>query len=49
MSVMGFQKISLDGVGGWCELYPIFWDFLNLFNFAKPLAQSKMSVGLQTG
>ena len=38
MSVMGFQKKSLDGVGGWGELYPnIFLDFWNLFNFAKPL------------
>ena len=30
MSVMGFQKQSLDGgwVGGWGELYPIcFWNF----------------------
>ena len=28
MSVMGFQKKSLDGVGGWGELYPIFVGFL---------------------
>ena len=35
MTVMGFQKKSLGGVGGWGEFYPIFfWDF---FNFAKPL------------
>ena len=38
MSVMGFQK-SLDGVGGWGELYPIFLDVWNLFNFAKPLSR----------
>ena len=39
MSVMGFQKKSLDGqVGGWCELYTSFFlDFLNFFNFANPL------------
>ena len=25
-------------MGGWCKLYPVlFWIFLNLFNFAKPL------------
>ena len=32
MSVMGFQKKSLDGgwVGGWGELYPIFF-FWELF------------------
>ena len=30
MSVMGFQKKSLDGVGVWGELYPILiWIFLN--------------------
>ena len=34
MSMMGFQKKSLDG-----ESYPSFFfvDFLNFFNFAKPL------------
>ena len=39
MSVMGFQKKKLDvGVGGWGEVYPSsFLDFLNFFNFAKPL------------
>ena len=40
MSVMGFQKKNLMGVGGCCELYPSFFlDFWNLFNFAKPLIQ----------
>ena len=35
---MGFQKKSLD-VGGWGELYPnVFWDFLKVFTFAKPLS-----------
>ena len=33
MSVMGFKKKKLDG--GWGELYPIFLDFLNFFNFAQ--------------
>ena len=34
MSVMGFH----GGWVGWGEFYPrFFWDFLNLFNFAKPL------------
>ena len=38
MSVKGFQKKKFGwGVGGWGELYPFFLDFLNLFNFAKPL------------
>ena len=32
MSVMGFHKKSLEGLGGWGELYPIFF-----FNFAKTL------------
>ena len=28
MSVMGFQRESFDGVGGWGELYPsLFWIF----------------------
>ena len=37
MSMMGFKKKSLDGgVCGWGELYPIFWGFLEFFNFAKP-------------
>ena len=28
MSVMGFKKKCLYGVGGWCELYPsLFWIF----------------------
>ena len=35
MSVIGFKKKFVWGVGGWGELYPsFFWDF---FNFAKPL------------
>ena len=38
MSVMGFQRKSL---GGWGELYPsVVFDFLNFFNFAKPLTDS---------
>ena len=37
MSVMGFQKKFGWRVGGWGELYPIFLDFWNLFNFANPL------------
>ena len=29
MSVMGFQKKSLDGVGGWGELNPsFFWNLV---------------------
>ena len=36
MSVMGFQKKSLDGVGGWGELYPSFFLFLEFLNFAGP-------------
>ena len=44
MSVMGFQKKSLDGgpgVGGCGELYPICsWIFGKKFNFAKPLKDS---------
>ena len=41
MSVMGFQKKSLDGgwVGGWGEVYPSFFlGFLEFFNLAKPLS-----------
>ena len=39
MSVMGFHKQHFDGgVGGWCELYPIFLGFLEFFNFAQPLS-----------
>ena len=34
MSVMGFQK---KFVGGWGELYPIFFGFWEFFNFTKPL------------
>ena len=41
---MGFQKKS---VGGWGELYPVlFWIFLNFFNFAKPLRQYLLKVGV---
>ena len=38
MSVMGLKKRSLDGgwVGG-VSSTNFFWDFWNLFNFAKPL------------
>ena len=46
MSLMGFQKKKyLDrGVGGWVELYPIFfWIFWILFNFAKPISQSDLA------
>ena len=38
MSVMGFKKKSLDGVGGWGEIYPIFFEFLECFLTAKPLS-----------
>ena len=33
MSLMGFQKKKyLDrGVGGWVELYPIFWGIFGIF------------------
>ena len=44
VSRMGFQKKkNLDrGVGGWVELYPIFFlDYWNFFNFAKPLRPKK--------
>ena len=39
MSVTGLQKKSLDGggwVGGWGELYPSFFLFLEFFNFQSP-------------
>ena len=39
MSVMGFQKKSLDG--GWAggeSSIQFFWDFWNFFNFAKCLS-----------
>ena len=29
-----------EGVGGWVKLYPIFFGFLEFFNFAKPLNKS---------
>ena len=39
MSVMGFKKKKFDWrVCGWGELYPIFLDFRNFFNFAQPLS-----------
>ena len=41
VSRMGFQKKKyLDrGVGGWVELYPIFFWIIGIFfNFAKPLS-----------
>ena len=38
MSVMGFQKKFGWGFSGWSELYPVFFGFLDLFNFAKPLS-----------
>ena len=34
----GFQKKNWMGVGGWGELYPICFGFLEFFNFAKPLS-----------
>ena len=36
MSVMGFQKKSLDG--GWGELYPVFLEFF--LTLQSPLAQN---------
>ena len=39
MSVMGFQKKSLDG--GWVDgvsSIQFFWHFWNFFNFAKPIS-----------
>ena len=44
MSVMGFQKKSLYGgwVGG-VSSFQVFLDFLNLFNFAKPLSVGSSS------
>ena len=47
MSVMGFQKKSLDGVvGGWGELYAnLFWIFgiiLTLQRPLRPLEESEM-------
>ena len=39
MSVMCLKKKVLMGVGGWGELYPILFGFLDFFNFAKPLRQ----------
>ena len=47
MSVMGFKKKKIDGgwVYGWGELYPsLFWIFLNLFNFTKPLRNNRCSI-----
>ena len=43
MSVMGFQKKSLDGrwVGVVNSIRVFFGDFLNFFNFAKPLRQKQ--------
>ena len=41
MSVMGFKKKKLDG-GGWVgsAIQVFFGNFLNFFNFAKPLILS---------
>ena len=37
MSVMGFQKKRLDGLGGWGELYPsLFWICFNVFTLQSP-------------
>ena len=56
MSVMGFQNKVWMGVGGWVgvwvgfELYPSFlWDFLNFFNFAKPLSRSDYTSANRSG
>ena len=39
MSVIGFQKNTYMGlVYGWSEVLIFFWDFWNLFNFAKRLS-----------
>ena len=32
-------------MGGWVELYPIFWDFWNFFNFANPLTREPLNRG----
>ena len=37
----GFPKKVWMGVGGWGELYQLFW---NLFNFAKPLIKMHIKV-----
>ena len=38
MSVMGFQRQKFGWrVGGWGELYPIFFGCFEFFYFAKPL------------
>ena len=42
MSVVVSKKI------GWCELYPIFLDFCNCFNFAKPLSQDCLAEATPT-
>ena len=39
MSGMDFQWMGW-WVGGWRELYPLLVDFLELFNFAKPLSNN---------
>ena len=45
MSVMGFQKKSLDGVCGWGELYPsLLWIVFNFSNFAKPLNRHRLGL-----
>ena len=46
MSVMGFQKKVRVGrwLGG-VSLYHFFFDFWNLFNFAKPLSQDYKNNG----
>ena len=50
MSVIGFQKKSLDRawVGGWGELYPIFFGFLEFFKLCKApilIADKRFSPG----
>ena len=48
MSVMGFQEKSLDGggLGGGVRSIQFFFDFLNFFNFAKPLRHCNRVDGL---
>ena len=46
MSVMGFQK-SLNGVGGWGELYPFFlWIFGIFLTLQSPLHNIYLCTGL---
>ena len=51
MSAMGFQnKVWMGGEWVGFELYPSFiWDFLNFFNFAKPLSRSDYTSAHHSG